>query len=202
MPGPPLIISIMSAFIALASLVVAIFALWRTHLAPFRLRVTLGSLQLRMSRFNGHYGVLLIVPISILNTGAGVGKLSGVRIRIDGASPGMISSRYVFVSDEMVEYHNLNAVEAKKSRWFPLFLIAKEAIKQNLVFEFAAEVPPLAGNQLSFFLEVYADDNRKWSEIGGWRTPTLTSEMRSALAENPEAVFGVPTIDNVMRSDP
>jgi hypothetical protein len=201
MPEWPLIISIMSAIIALASLAVAIFALWQTHLAPFRLLVTLGSLQLRMSRFNGHYGVLLIVPISILNTGARVGKLAGIRIRIDGASPGMINSRYVFVTDEMVDYHNLDAVEAKRSRWFPMFVLAKEAMKQNLVFEFATEVPPLADNQLSFFLEVYADDDKKWTEIGGWRTPTLTAEMRSMLAENPEAIFGVPTIDNVMRSD-
>jgi hypothetical protein len=196
-----LVISIVAAIISLGSLTVAALTLWRTLLAPFQILVAVGSLQLRISRFDSKFGVQLIVPLTIANAGARVGKLRGVRIRIEGASPGSSSTQFVLVADELSGYENLNLQGATKRPWSPVFVLPKETVKQTLLFPFATDHQPLAGNQLSFFLEVYADGSNEWREIAGWRTPTLTPEMRLALAESPDAVFGVPSIDNMLRMD-
>jgi hypothetical protein len=192
---PALLVSVISACIAVGAALVSGINVWRTHFSPFRLLSTAGDLRLAVTREDDGFAMTLIVPITFANVGARVGRIRDARIDLRQAIPQDLADKYIYVQSELSDITSVDSLsDAHFPFWSAQFVTPKEPLSKALVFSHRSRYP-IHGDELYFGLEIFADDDASWRSIGKWSTKALSPQVLDMLVQNPGAVFGMRPVD-------
>ncbi|MDO9301254.1 MAG: hypothetical protein Q7T89_07720 [Anaerolineales bacterium] len=170
------ITTVVSIAISIAAFVLSATALWQTHFAKFRVVCSVGNLQLQIYPFESHCLPSVDIPITITNTGARVGRITGMRVRV--SYPGLSSSsNYEFFNPKWdVDYKKFYPISGKRFEWFdkaiigewmPFVALPKQTISKHLIFESRWD-EPIFYDEVIFELEIRTGTSRKWAKVARW----------------------------------
>jgi hypothetical protein len=177
-----------SIAISTAAFILSIIALWQTHFAKFKLVNTVGNLQIRIyplqHKKEKWYLPTIDVPISLTNEGASVGKVLGLRIRINFPDLPKPNNYQIINPKCEVDFKKFESTsnqffkwmdEAILREWMPFVVLPKQTITKHLVFQSRWE-KVIIQDKVIFELEIYTNIKKKWQRIAQWDA-TLSSEV-------------------------
>ncbi|MEU8059260.1 hypothetical protein [Microbispora bryophytorum] len=185
----PLAISIAAAIISLGSL-------WMGHLAPFKLTIAAGSLQIRIASFGDEsrgrkwYIPQVAIPVSFANAGARAGRVLGLRIFVEYPELPIVSAHEVFTWHSEVDFPTFERTFHSRLQWIeeavlssaaPFIMLPKSTVAKHLVFD-ARWDDAVIQSVVNMHLEVYTDRSRKWTRVESWQI-SLNRIYWSELAE-------------------
>lgn len=191
--NPSLVISVVSAVISVAAVVISVVALWKTHLAKFKLISVVGDLRLRIypirSAEERWFIPSVVVPGSLTNGGARLGRILCLRLTVSFPSLPIPGNREYFYPQWELDYGKFEQMsrqrfqwieEATVGGWMPFAILPQKTVTKYLVFE-SRWNEPVIQDQVTFVLEVYTDSTRLWKSIGKWDLQ-IGSDVWSELA--------------------
>jgi hypothetical protein len=164
--------------VSIAAAVIALLALWRTHLRPFRMAAITGDLSVAIypigSEDSKWYIVSVETDVTIANAGARPGSVVGLRVSLrflDVESRRQrcyLDARFVVTQDDQGarEQGRFAWLDACTRRWSPVLLLPKEARTEAVLFERRIE-HPISG-RLRFQLQAHVRPGRRWRKIASW----------------------------------
>ena len=176
----PTVLSLGSATIALAALVMGIINLWRTHFATLHPISIPGCLRLRVYPIkfltDRWFMVSQDLPISFCNPGAQPVIVTGLRLRLH--FPGIPIPGNQELIDAKFEIDPLLAPriswdrfqwikELSPALWMPFVVLPKQTVLKHLIFETRWNDPVIQSN-VEVSLEIRSSAKTDWSQISKW----------------------------------
>ncbi len=200
----------MPIIIAVIALLVSAYSIWRSHMAPFRLKVTTGAITIRLydiSSDTGYWWIASVhLHVSFTNTGANPGKIYYVRLTFDDKSVTENGrNRELFEPVWNVhypKYYQLAAdrgrwlTEAIESDWCPFILLPKDTISKDIILERCWD--ELNSKDLIISFDVFSDHKLKWITYQTYKFH-ITEDMIEAMLLGTAYTTFDPFTQNIQR---
>ncbi|MBB5996533.1 hypothetical protein [Streptomonospora salina] len=171
--------SIASLIISSFAAIIALAALWKTHLARFRPIATTGKLRLRIYEIENQDSTWFIpqldVPIMLVNTGAKIGTINDIRIVARYPDIPIPNAREIFPWHCVVDSgeFELEAIHRftwlKKARLRDSSGIALQPgvpVSMHIVLDTRWDDAVI--QKIEFELQISSDSKHKWTPIERW----------------------------------
>jgi hypothetical protein len=163
--------------ISILALILSLISLWRSHLAPFKLKVAYDAPHFCIYKYEIGKDLWWIPSIDLGMTFHNVGSRSGqvldVRalLRLEDKD-GRITI-YPFYPQWIVDYKKFNSIQRKRfqwlneavaRKWYPIFLSPKKQVSYHIVLE---KMPweVIREGFLTLELQVFSTQKRNWKTI-------------------------------------
>jgi hypothetical protein len=170
-----------SLVVSVVALVTSGVALYRAYLAPAKIRVVIGTPRLRMYEYSNANGDIWHMPVfhltcSLMNEGAKVGVVDGLRLRINHVGVKPADNYQTFAPVVVLERSLGLPWDSRESRekwleespeWAPVVVLPKTTITQHLAFQSESWDVPIR-HDLKAKLEVHTDAERHWRYVSSW----------------------------------
>ncbi|RIH62729.1 hypothetical protein D1164_23395 [Mariniphaga sediminis] len=185
-------ISLIAIFISIIAFFVSFVALWKSYFSKFTPIFTVGHCSFRVYPIkNGDEKWFLpsfIIPISITNNGAQIGKIEKLRLKVTFPDLPIANHYEIFHAKWIVNGNRIskNRFEWIKKAviedWMPMIVLSRETKTKNIVFENMRWDEPVIQNKILCTLEFKSNNHKKYKQIAQW-TFHLTAKTWVAMTE-------------------
>ncbi|AUP78835.1 hypothetical protein [Flavivirga eckloniae] len=185
-----------AAFLSLIALGLSGIAIWKTHYSKFSPILTVGYCTFRIYPIKNENDKWYIpsfdIPISLTNSGAQIGKIIDLRLKItfpDLPIPNHyehFGAKWVVEGSELSDERFTWINKASTEKWIPIVLLANQTKTTHLVFESFRWEDPVIQKKMKCTLEIKTDKEDKYQEIDHW-SYDLTTRTWYSLAEEGRA---------------
>ena len=169
-----------SLFLSILALGLSAIALYQTHFAPFKIVAVAGSITHRIypirSGEKRWYISSFFVPLTVINSGAVSGFVTGLRLRLHYPDVKIVGNHeFVYAVHEVyadkvtrISKNRFEWIDESSRHWTPFAVAAKTAVQNHSLVE-ARWDNPVIQNNIEGTLEIQTDWKENWQMVGKYR---------------------------------